>query len=175
MFSQSQNNYQVQKFCSENFFSNKFNIKRNILFSSPTDSLQFIKTSRRFAIWQNLKVDSLLAFSVKVFVILKVFLFLVYIVCTIGISMPLFSSFRPFETSNRSLNRKKIGSVNMFNNRSWLFVFCIIIFRYPFDLHPCLLPAPFCFGLPSSQSLVGCCELPSSLFAQPEFQDDQRR
>ena len=121
MFLQSQNNYQVQKFWSENFFSNKFNIKRNILFSSPTDSLQFIKTSRRFAIRQNLKVDSPLAFSVKVFVILKVFLFLVYIVCTIGISMAVFSSFRPFETSNRSLNWIKIGSVNMFNSRSWLF------------------------------------------------------
>ena len=44
------------------------------------------------------------SFSVLVFVILKNSLFLVSFVGTSGSSMPLFSSFKAFETINRSLN-----------------------------------------------------------------------
>ena len=110
----------MQIFRSENFFSKKFHIVRNIPFFSPDGSLKFIKFSRRFAIRQVLKVNSLRAFSVRVFVILKISLFLVSFVCSSGSSMPLFSSFKAFEKSNRSLSWINIGNGNMFNSRSWL-------------------------------------------------------
>ena len=107
-------------FRSEKFFSKKFHIVRNIRFFSPDGSLKFIKFSRRFAIRQVLKVNSLRAFSVRVFVNFKISLFLVSFVCTSGSSMPLFSSFTAFETSKRSLSWINIGNGNMFNSRSWL-------------------------------------------------------
>ena len=109
----------MQIFCSENFFSKKFHIVRIIRFFSPEGSLKFIKFARRFAIRQVLKVNSLRAFSVRVFVILKTLLFFVSFVCTSGSSMPLFASFKAFETSNRSLSWINIGNCNMFNSRSW--------------------------------------------------------
>ena len=102
------------------FFSKKLHIVRNILFLRPTNSLKFIKISRRLAIRQNLKVNSLLAFSVRVFVSMKISLILVSFVCTFDSSMPLFSSFRSFVISTRPLSWIKIGSVNMFSGQSRL-------------------------------------------------------
>ena len=109
----------MQKFCSENFFSKKLSVG-NILFLRPTNSLKFIKISRRLAIRQNLKVNSLLAFSVRVSVSMKISLILVSFVCIFDSSMPLFSSFRSFVISTRPLSWIKIGSVNMFSGQSRL-------------------------------------------------------
>ena len=110
----------MQIFRSENFVSKKFHIVRNIRFFSPDGSLKFIKFSRQFAIQQLFKLNSLRAFSVQVFVILKFLFLLVSFVCTSGSSMPLFSSFKAFKTSNRSLCWINIGNLNMFNSRSCL-------------------------------------------------------
>ena len=110
----------MQIFLSANFFWKKFHIVSNIQFFSPDGSLKFFKFSRWFAIRQVLKVNLLRAFSVQVFVILKISLFLVSFVCTSGSSMPLFSSFKAFETKNRSLSMINIDNGNMFNSRSWL-------------------------------------------------------
>ena len=113
-------NCQVQIFRSQNLFSKKFHIVCNIRFFSPTGSLKIIEFSRRFTIRQVLKVISLPVFSVPVFFIFKISLFLVSFECTSGSSMPLFSSFRAFETSSRLLSWINFGSDNMFNSRSWL-------------------------------------------------------
>ena len=129
----SQNNSQVQIFRSENFFSKKLHIVQNNLFLSPTGSLKFIKFSGRFAIQPFLRVNSLRTFSVLVFVILKISLVLVSFVCTCGSLIPLFSSFRAFETSNRSLSWINIGSGIVFNSRSWL-LYSVSFSRYPFDI-----------------------------------------
>ena len=81
------------KYFAQKISLKKFHIVRNILFFSPTGSLKIIKFSKRFAIGQVLKVNSLRDFSVRVFINLKILLFLVSFVCTSCSSMPLFSSF----------------------------------------------------------------------------------
>ena len=138
----------MQIFRSENF-SKKFHIVHNIRFFSPDGSLKFNKFSRRFAIRQVLKLNSLRAFSVRVCVILKISLFLVSFVCTSGSSMPLFSSFKAFETSNRSLSWLNIGDVNMFNSRSWLL--------YSVSLFPVILLTTFFLKLFQNLNFSSSC------------------